>query len=141
MPRARPIRRRCGRSPPRSRTWPTRTIEAGMDQRAAFLEAALWPGSLDGAAAILAAHPDIAGSDIHTAAVLGDEAAVRRFLAQNPGNATAKSAPYGGDALNCLCLSKYLRLSPPRSGGLLGAAAARLDPPADPPNGVSATRP
>jgi len=102
-----------------------------MDQRAAFLEAALWHGSLDAAAAILAAHPDIAGSDIHTAAVLGDEAAVRRFLAQHPGNATGKSAPYGGDALNYLCLSKYLRLDPTRSDGFLGAATALLDAGAD----------
>src|SRR2546425_12031914 len=119
MPRARPIRRRCGRSPPRSRTWPTRTIEAGMDQRAAFLEAALWHGSLDAAAAILAAHPDIAGSDIHTVAVLGDEAAVRRFLAQDPGNATAKSAPYGGGALDYFPLSEDLRPHPPGRAGLL----------------------
>src|SRR3989454_3581887 len=120
MPRARPIRRRCGRSPPRSRTWPTRTIEAGMDQRAAFLEAALWHGSLDAAAAILAAHPDIGGSDIHTAAVLGDEAAVRRFLAQNPGNATAKSAPYGGGAPDHLSPLQDLPLHPTRSEGFLG---------------------
>src|SRR5438309_9454394 len=139
MPRARPIRRRCGRSPPRSRTWPTRTIEAGMDQRAAFLEAALWHGSLDAAAAILAAHPDIGGSDIHTVAVLGDEAAVRRFLAQDPGNATAKSAPYGGDALNHLCLSKYLRLDPKRTPGFLRAATALLDAGADPNTGFWTT--
>jgi len=110
-----------------------------MDQRAAFLEAALWHGSLDAAAAILAAHPDIAGSDIHTVAVLGDEAAVRRFLAQDPGNATAKSAPYGGDALNYLCLSKYLRLDPTRSDGLLGAATALLDAGADPNTGFWTT--
>ena len=110
-----------------------------MDQRAAFLEAALWHGSLDAAAAILAAHPDIAGSDIHTVAVLGDEAAVRRFLAQDPGNATAKSAPYGGDALNHLCLSKYLRLDPTRSDGFLGAATALLDAGADPNTGFWTT--
>src|SRR5438552_13689474 len=122
MPRARPIRRRCARSRPRSPTWPTRTIEAVKDQRAAFLEAALWHGSLDAAAAILAAHPDIAGSDIHTVAVLGDEAAVRRFLAQDPGNATAKRAPYGGHAPNHFCPSKCLRLGPTPSACFLGAA-------------------
>src|SRR2546422_3264390 len=94
-----------------------------MDQRAAFLEAALWHGSLDAAAAILAAHPDIAGSDIHTVAVLGDEAAVRRFLAQDPGNATAKSAPYGGGALDHLCPLKYLPPHPTRPDGFLGAGS------------------
>src|SRR2546428_12868378 len=140
MPRARPIRRRCGRSPPRSPTWPTRTMEAVMDQRAAFLEAALWHGSLDAAAAILAAHPDIAGSDIHTVAVLGDEAAVRRFLAQDPGNATAKSAPYGGGALNHLFLFKYLPPPPPPPARLLRAAAGAPAAPADPPPAGCAAR-
>ncbi len=109
------------------------------DQRAAFLEAALWHGSLDRAAAILAAHPELAGSDIHTAAVLGDEATVRRFLAQDPQSATAKSAPYGGDALNYLCLSKYLRLDSARADGFLGAATALLDAGADPNTGFWTT--
>jgi len=73
--------------------------------------------------------------------VLGDEAAVRRFLAQDPGNATAKSAPYGGDALNYLCLSKYLRLDRARSNGFLGAATALLDAGADPNTGFWTTGP
>jgi ankyrin repeat protein len=102
------------------------------DPRTAFIEAATWHGSLDRAEAILAANPEIATSDIHTAAILGDAAAVRRFLEQNPASATATSAPYGGDALTYLCLSKYLRLDPTRSNGFLRAAAALLDAGANP---------
>ena len=51
------------------------------DPRAAFLEAAVWHGTLERAEAVLAAHPEIAGSDIYMAAILGDAAAVQRLLA------------------------------------------------------------
>src|SRR4051812_34794646 len=67
-------------------------------------------GTLDQAEAIRAAHPGIATADIYTAAILGDEAALRRFLAENPANATAKGGPYRWDPLTYLCFSKYLRL-------------------------------
>src|SRR5574341_1749971 len=96
------------------------------DPRAAFIEAAVWHGTLARAEEILAAHPEIANSDIHTAAILGDDAAVRRFLALDPSNATAKASPYGGDALVYLCLSKYLRLDRTRTDGFLRAATALL---------------
>lgn len=70
----------------------------------------MWHGSLDRAKEILAAHPDVASSDIHTAALLGDHEAVARFLAANPANATAKGGPRNWDALTHLCFSKFLRL-------------------------------
>jgi len=105
------------------------------DMRTAFIEAATWHGSLERAEAILAAHPELTSGDIHTAAITGDDAAVRRFIVQDPGNATAKSLPYGGDALNYLCLSKYLRLDPSRSDTFLRAATALLDAGADPNTG------
>lgn len=50
------------------------------DPRAAFIEAAILHGSLERAEAILAAHPEVASANIHTAAILGDDAAMRRFL-------------------------------------------------------------
>jgi ankyrin repeat protein len=103
--------------------------------RTAFIEAAIWHGSLDNAEAILAEHPELANNDIHTAAILGDDAAVSRLLALDPENATAKSEPYGGDALNYLCLSKYLRLDKARSDGFLRAAASLLEAGADPNTG------
>jgi ankyrin repeat protein len=97
------------------------------DPRASFITAAVWHGSLEQAQAILAAHPEIAGRDIHLAALLGDDAGVRRFLAADPAGATATSAPLGWDALTHLCFSKYLRLDPTRSGGFVRAATALLD--------------
>jgi ankyrin repeat protein len=98
-----------------------------QNPRAAFIEASVWHGSLEPAEAILAAHPEIAGSDIHTAAILGDDAAVRRFLALDAGNATAKGGPHGWDALTHLCFSKYLRLDRARSDTFVRAAEALLD--------------
>src|SRR5580700_4746367 len=101
---------------------------------AAFIEAACVPrdslhssGTLQRAEAILAAHPEVRNSDIHTAAILGDAAAVRRFLALDRRNATAKGGPYGWDALTHLCFSRYLRLDRARSGGFVAAAKALLD--------------
>ncbi len=76
---------------------------------------------------MLASHPEIAGSDLHTAAILGDDAAVRRFLAEDPARATEKGGPHGWDALTHLCFSKYLRLDPSRSAGFVRAATALLN--------------
>ena len=104
------------------------------DPQAAFVEAACAPresghasGTLERAEAILAAHPEVVGSDIHTAAILGDDTAVHRFLQRDPRNATAKGGPYGWDALTHLCFSRYLRLDKARSDGFVRAARALLD--------------
>jgi ankyrin repeat protein len=109
---------------------------------AAFLEAACAPrdrghatGTLEEAEAILTAHPEIAGRNIHTAALLGDDAAVRRFLAANATSATAKGGPHGWDALTHLAFSRYLRLDSSRSEGFMRAAAALLDAGASPNSG------
>ena len=83
-------------------------------------------GSLKEAEAILAANPEIAGHDIHTAAVLGDEASVSRIIAADPANATAKGGPHGWDALTHLCFSRYLRLDHSRSEAFVRAAEALL---------------
>ncbi len=109
------------------------------DARAAFIEAAMGHGSLDVADQILAEHPELRTSDIHIAALLGDDQAVRRFLAADPASVSAKSPPYGGDALNYLGLSKYLRLDPARTAGFLRAATALLDAGADPNTGFWTT--
>src|SRR5579863_5698168 len=104
------------------------------DPVAAFIEAACVPrdglhssGTLERAEAILTAHPTVANAEIHTAAILGDALAVRRFLALDARNATAKGGPYGWDALTHLCFSRYLRLDRARSGGFVAAAKALLD--------------
>ena len=100
----------------------------------AFIEAACVPrdsghasGTLEGAKAILAAYPEVASSNIHTAAILGGDIAVRRFLALDLRNATAKGGPYGWDALTHLCFSRFLRLEHGRSDGFVRAATALLD--------------
>ena len=111
---------------------------AGVNPVAAFIEAAIWHGTLEAAEAILAAHPEIAHNSIHVAAILGDDAAVRRFIAADPRNVTKKEAPYDGDALVYLCLSKYLRLDKTRSEAFMRAATALLDAGADPNTGFTA---
>jgi ankyrin repeat protein len=102
---------------------------------ATFIDAATWHGTLDAAEAIVAAHPEIARSSIHVAAILGDDAAVSRFISLDPRNATSKEKPYDGDALVYLCLSKYLRLDKTRSAAFVRAATALLDAGADPNTG------
>lgn len=114
-------------------------MTGAREVRTAFLTEAMWHGTLDAAEAILAAHPELRTTDIHTAAVLGDDALVRRFIAQSPQSVHAKSPPYGGDALNYLGLSKYLRLDPTRSEAFLRAARALLDAGADPNTGFWTT--
>lgn len=112
------------------------------DTRAAFIDAACVPldtghgsGTLEGAEAILAEHPQVATSDIHTAAILGDDASVRRFLELDQRNATEKAGPRGWDALTHLCFSRYLRLDRARSDGFVRAATALLDAGASPNTG------
>ena len=95
--------------------------------RDAFIDASVWHGTLESARAILAAHPEIGSSDIHTAAILGDDRAVKRFLAADAANAIAKGGPRGWDALTHLCFSKFLRLDRKRSAGFVRAAKALLD--------------
>jgi ankyrin repeat protein len=112
------------------------------DLESAFIRAACVPrdrghksGTLEQANALLAAHPDLTTRSIHAAAVLGDGETVRRFVAADPGSATAKGGPYGWDALTHLCFSRYLRLDRARSDGFLHAATALLDAGADPNTG------
>jgi ankyrin repeat protein len=90
-------------------------------------------GTLDDAEAILGSHPEVAVSDIYTAALLGDHSGVRRLLEEDRGRATAKGGPYGWDALTYLCFSRYLRLR--GSDAFVYAAEALLDAGTDPNTG------
>lgn len=116
------------------------------DPVSAFLEVACVPrhtshasGSLDDAEMILSRYPEVGTSTIHAAATLGDEAAVRGFLARDPRAATAKVPPHGWDALTHLCFSRYLRLDPARSERFVRTARALLDGGADARTGWSET--
>jgi ankyrin repeat protein len=102
----------------------------------AFLDAAVWFGSLDEAWTILSAHPEIADGSIHVAAVLGDEAAIARHVVANPSSATTPGGPRGWPPLLYLCLSKYLRLEPARTPAFVRAATVLLDAGADANTGV-----
>jgi ankyrin repeat protein len=100
----------------------------------AFIVAACVPldsghatGTLEPAEAVRAAHPEVGEINIYTAAILGNDAGVRRFLAIDGGLATAKGGPHGWDALTYLCFSRYLRLDRSRSEGFVRAAKALLD--------------
>jgi hypothetical protein len=98
-----------------------------LDARSAFIDAVFWHGSLDRGEAILARHPEVRSSDIHTAAMVGDDEAVRRFLALDRAGATVLSGPRGVDALTHLCFSAYLREDRARSDAFVRAATALLD--------------
>lgn len=107
--------------------------------RTTFIKEAIWHGSPDEAEKLLAAHPELADSDIHTAAIVGNVQAVRRFLKEDPENAKLLSEPFGGNALVYLCMSKYLRLDKKRSDDFMQAATALLDAGADPDSGFWTT--
>lgn len=83
-------------------------------------------GGIDRARGIILKNPEIATESIYTAAVLGNDSAVRQFLQGDSSFATAKGGPYGWDALTHLCFSRYLRLDKARSDGFVRAATALL---------------
>ena len=104
------------------------------DPVGAFLEEACAPrhsghgsGTLERAEMILERYPQVAASDIYTAAVLADEATVRGFLARDPKTANAKGGRYEWDALTYLCFSRYLRIDSARSEAFVLTARRLLD--------------
>lgn len=98
--------------------------------RTEFIKAVFWHGSREKGDAILAAHPGLVSSDIHVAAMLGDDATVRRFLAAEPASVRSKSGPRNVEPLVHLCFSAYLRDSA-RTGAFVRTATALLDAGAD----------
>jgi ankyrin repeat protein len=104
------------------------------DPVGAFIEEACAPrhsghrsGTLEHAEMILARYPEVAASNIYTAAILADEAAVRGFLSRDARSATAKGGPHEWDALTHLCFSRYLRIDEARSEAFVRTARALLD--------------
>ena len=103
------------------------------DPVASFIRAACVPrdahnaGTLEEAEKILAEHPYVAQSSVHTAAILANEDSVREFLSRDRGNATATGGPYGWDALCHLCFSRYLRLDTARADAFVRTARALID--------------
>ncbi len=110
-----------------------RSVGSLKDPVATFIEMACVPrhtwhgsGTLEHAETILARYPRVAESNVYTAAILGDEAAVRRFLSRDPQSATAKGGPHAWDALTYLCFSRYLRIDQTRSELFVRTARALL---------------
>jgi ankyrin repeat protein len=95
-----------------------------------FIAATFWHGSREKADAILAAHPGLKSADIHVAAIVGDDDAVRAFIAADPSSATSRSGPMSLEPLQHLCFSIYLR-DRSRSPAFVRAASALLDAGAD----------
>ena len=110
------------------------SVDSLTDPVAAFIEVACAPrhsghasGTLDHAEMILARYPQVATSNIYTAAILADETTVRDFLERDAKSATATGGPHGWDALTYLCFSRYLRIDESRSEAFVRTARALLD--------------
>jgi hypothetical protein len=111
-----------------------RSVASLADPVAAFIEVACVPrhsghasGTLEHAEMILARYPQVAASNIYTAAILAEESTVRAFLARDPQSATTTGGPHNWDALTYLCFSRYLRLDRSRSEAFVRTARILLD--------------
>jgi hypothetical protein len=91
-----------------------------------FLEASVGDWT-DRAARLLAATPEIAGYSFATAVVLGDAGRVRREIERDPGVATRPDDQSGWTPLHAVCSSRWHRLDPARTDGLLAVARLLLD--------------
>jgi ankyrin repeat protein len=111
-----------------------RSVEELTDPLNTFIEVASvdrhgWhaSGTLEHADMILARYPAVATGSIYSAAVLGDEGAVRAWLARDPSLATAAGGPHEWDALTYLCFSRYLRIDKSRSDAFVSTARLLLE--------------
>ena len=103
-----------------------------------FLEASV-TGRTGRAERMLAADPGIAGHDFRTAVVLGEAARVRELLARDPALATRPDDRYGWPPLLGVCSSRWHRIDPRRSDGMVEVARLLLDAGADPDTTVGGT--
>ena len=90
----------------------------------AFLEAAT-DERRDRAERILALHPGIAQTNLHTALVLGDATAVDARLERDPSLAAKPGGPRGWEPIHYVCYTSMAHDSPERAAGL-AAIARRL---------------
>lgn len=111
-----------------------RSVEELDDPLNTFIEVASverhgWhaSGTLEHADMILARYPEVAAGSIYSAAVLGDEAGVRGWLARDSALAKTTGGPRQWDALTYLCFSRYLRIDKARSEAFVSTARALLE--------------
>lgn len=88
-----------------------------------------WTGK---AARMLAETPELARHGFATALVLGDTARVREEIERDPAAATRTDSLTGWTALHAVCASKWPKLDPARTSGLVETARLLLDAGADP---------
>ncbi len=108
------------------------TLSDGLDQLAgAFCVASIadWTGK---AARMLADTPELAHHSLATALVLGDVDRVREEIERDPEAATRADPQTGWTALHAVCASKWPKLDPGRTAGLVATARLLLDAGADP---------
>jgi len=111
-----------------------RSVEEITDPLSTFIEVASvdrhgWhaAGTVEHAEMILTRYPEAATGSIYSAAVLGDEAAVRTWLAREPALAKKNGGPREWDALTYLCFSRYLRIDKARADAFVATARALLE--------------
>ena len=100
-------------------------------QAEAFCEASIRDGT-GRAARMLAATPELARYSFATAVILGDAGRVRTELGRDPGLATQADTRTGWAPLHAASASRWHRLDPARTEGLLAVARMLLDAGADP---------
>lgn len=106
--------------------------DPGLAQRAMeFCVASIadWTGK---AARMLEETPELAGHNLATALVLGDATRVRDEIERDPDAATRTDPQTGWTALHVVCASKWPKLDPARTAGLVATARLLLDAGADP---------
>jgi hypothetical protein len=96
----------------------TLSFDAALDE---FLRCATG-GAPGRAARLLALHPGIASSSLHSALVLGDAAAVENRLRSQPGLATRPGGPQNWEPLLYVCHTCMHRGAPSRLDGLIASA-------------------
>ncbi len=101
--------------------------QAGITQRPAAFVAASVEDRERRARTLLEDDPGLARVDIRTAAVLGDARLVRKLLAADPSAANAVDQERGWPPLLYVCYSRWHRIDPGRSTGLVEVAQLLLD--------------
>lgn len=107
-----------------------RTLD--LTQRVDALLYASVLGPTGRAARLLRDDPSIATYDFRTAVVLGEAAYVRRLVERDPAAAVRPDDLSGWPPLLGVCMSRWHRIEPRRSAGMLEVARLLLDAGADP---------
>jgi ankyrin repeat protein len=106
-------------------------MASGAGDVAAFL-AAIQDQDLDTARAILVANPSLTAESLHAAAAVGDAAAVRNLIEEDPAQVRAKAGKAPADPLLWLCFSPFHGQNAERDAGFLESARLLLAAGADP---------